>query len=91
MQHTRSNGTSGPYLGVLGVLYVALESYDETLGPNTNESCELFTGVINSLYRSALSCSNLVRSIFSLSSCLLYSFVGYNWNCGTSHLINTIF
>ena len=21
-----------------------------------------------------------------LSSCLLYSFVGYNWNCGTSHL-----
>ena len=38
------------------------------------------------LYQKALSCSNLVQGIFSFSSSLLYSFVGYNWNCGTSHL-----
>ena len=35
-----SNGTSGPNLGVLGGLYVTLESRDETLGPNTDETCE---------------------------------------------------
>ena len=38
------------------------------------------------LYQKALSCSSLVQGIFSFSSSLLYSFVGYNWNCGTSHL-----
>ena len=26
-----------------------------------------------------------MQGIFSFSSSLLYSFVGYNWNCGTSH------
>ena len=40
----------------------------------------------NRLYQRAHSCSSLVRTIFSFSSSLLYSFVGYNWNCGTSHL-----
>ena len=39
-----------------------------------------------SIYQRAHSCSSLVRTIFSFSSSLLYSFVGYNWNCGTSHL-----
>ena len=40
----------------------------------------------NRLYQRAHSCSSLVRTIFSFSSSLLYSFVGYSWNCGTSHL-----
>ena len=40
----------------------------------------------NRLYQRAHSCSSLVWTIFSFSSSLLYSFVGYNWNCGTSHL-----
>ena len=38
------------------------------------------------LYQKVLSCSSLVQGIFSFSSSLLYSFVGYKWNCGTSRL-----
>ena len=38
------------------------------------------------LFQRALSCSSLVRNVFSFSSSLLYSFVGYNLNCATSHV-----
>ena len=38
------------------------------------------------LYQRALSCSSLVRNVFSFSSSLLYTFVGYNLNCATSHV-----
>ena len=35
------------------------------------------------LYQISLSRSSLVQNVFSLSSSLLYSFVGYNLNCAT--------
>ena len=38
------------------------------------------------LYQRALSCSSFVWNIFSFSSSLLYTFVGYNFNCATSHV-----
>ena len=30
--------------------------------------------------------SNVLQSVFSFSSSLMYSFIGYNLNCGSSHL-----
>ena len=38
------------------------------------------------LYQRALSCSSLVRNVFSFSSSLLYTFVEYNLNCATLHV-----